>query len=90
MKLPKIWVGYVFFKWYFEKKWVGRAMGSETIYWDGLAKPSSAFYTKRSCLILLRQISNDNFLKALLKSTIFKTSSANIFDFEMSILVDSE
>ena len=29
-------VGYVFFKWYFEKKWVGRAMGNETIYWDGL------------------------------------------------------
>ena len=26
----------VFFKWYFEKKWVGRAMGNETIYWDGL------------------------------------------------------
>ena len=31
-----MWVGYVFFKWYFEKKWVGRAMGNETIYWDGL------------------------------------------------------
>ena len=29
-----MWVGYVFFKWYFEKKWVGRAMGNETIYWD--------------------------------------------------------
>ena len=25
-----------FFKWYFEKKWVGRAMGNEKIYWDGL------------------------------------------------------
>ena len=36
LKFPKIWVGYVFFKWYFEKKWVGRAMGNETIYWDGL------------------------------------------------------
>ena len=22
-------------KWYFEKKWVGRAMGNKTIYWDG-------------------------------------------------------
>ena len=44
-----------------------------------LTKPSSAgqykthaFYTNRSRLILLRQISNDNFLKAPLKSTIFK------------------
>ena len=36
LKFPKIWVGYVFFKWYFEKKWFGRAMGGETIYWDGL------------------------------------------------------
>ena len=36
LKFPEIWVGYVFFKWYFEKKWVGRAMGNETIYWDGL------------------------------------------------------
>ena len=26
------------FKWYFEKKWVIRAMGNETIYWDGLTK----------------------------------------------------
>ena len=25
-------VAFVFFKWYFEKKWVGRAMGNETIY----------------------------------------------------------
>ena len=38
LKFPKIWVGYVFFKWYFEKQWVGRAMGNETIYWDGLRK----------------------------------------------------
>ena len=29
-------VGYVFFKWCFEKKWVGWAMGNKTIYWDGL------------------------------------------------------
>ena len=36
LKFPKIWVGYVFFKWYFEKKCVGRAMGNETIYCDGL------------------------------------------------------
>ena len=36
LKFPKIWVGYIFFKVYFEKKWVGRAMGNETIYWDGL------------------------------------------------------
>ena len=29
------------FKRYFEKKWVGRAMGNETIYWDGLkVKPA--------------------------------------------------
>ena len=27
---------FVFFKWYFEKKWVGRAIGNETIYWAGL------------------------------------------------------
>ena len=31
-----MWVGYVSFKWYFEKKWVGRAMENETIYWGGL------------------------------------------------------
>ena len=31
----------VFFKWYFEKKWVGRAMGNETIYWDGLTTRST-------------------------------------------------
>ena len=24
----------VFFKWYFEKKWVGQAMGNEAVYWD--------------------------------------------------------
>ena len=36
LKFPKIWVVYVFFTWYFEKKWFGRAMGNETIYWDGL------------------------------------------------------
>ena len=37
LKFPKIWVGYVFSQWYFEKQWVGRAMGNETIYWDGLS-----------------------------------------------------
>ena len=26
--------------WYFEEKWVGRAMGNETIYWDGLRQES--------------------------------------------------
>ena len=28
---------------YFEKKWVGRATGNETIYWDGLANYISGF-----------------------------------------------
>ena len=40
LKFPKIWVGYVFFKWYFEKKWVDRAMGNKTIYWHW---PNSEF-----------------------------------------------
>ena len=31
-----IWVSYVFFKWYSEKRWVSWAMGNKTIYWDGL------------------------------------------------------
>ena len=31
------------FKWYFEKKWVGRAMGNKTIYWDGLTKKSTRY-----------------------------------------------
>ena len=26
------------FKWYFEKKWVGGAMGNKTVYGDGLIK----------------------------------------------------
>ena len=31
-------VGFTFFKCYFEKKWVGWAMGNKTIYWDSLRK----------------------------------------------------
>ena len=46
LRFPKIWVGYVFFKWYFEKKWVGRAMGNETIYWDGLICFTVVYKTK--------------------------------------------
>ena len=33
---------------YFEKKWVGQAMGNETIYWDGLI-------SGLICLICLRR-----------------------------------
>ena len=42
------------------------------INWSAQNTFKFAFYTNHSRLILLRQISNDNFLKAPLKSTIFK------------------
>ena len=38
-----------------------------------------AFYTNRSRLILLRQISNDNFLKAPLKSNNFQKRAARTY-----------
>ena len=35
---------------YFEKKWVGRAMENETIYWDGLTSWSLLYCYKR-CVV---------------------------------------
>ena len=34
---------FCFFKWYFEKKGVGRAIEKKTIYWDGLIRCLEAF-----------------------------------------------
>ena len=36
LKCLPLWLVNLEFFFYFSKKWVGRAMGNETFYWDGL------------------------------------------------------
>ena len=40
-KQDRVLVNFQIFFFTFRKKWVGRAMGNETFYWDGLIKPRS-------------------------------------------------
>ena len=60
LKFQKIWVGFLFFKWYFEKIRVGQAMGNESIYGDGLThqlrqKKRVFFFKTRLIVIFIHQ-----------------------------------
>ena len=73
LKFPKIWVGYVFFKWYFEKKWVGQAMGNEPIYWDGqkTKRRYKSAFDRNSAVYSVHIIENLHFVSRKLFILVF-------------------